>query len=64
MRDDDLEAALLLGRPIDNSRIVREVDPRANRDIGWLLLLVGVLVGGLVLYAWPHFEIRQTGSAA
>ncbi len=64
MRDDDLDAPLLLGRPIDNSQIVREVDPRANRDIGWLLLLVGVLVGGLVLYAWPHFEIRQTGSAA
>ena len=64
MREDGLDGMGLLGRPIDNSQVVRELDPRASRDIGWLLLLVGVLVGGLVLYAWPHFQLRQTGSAA
>jgi len=48
---------------IDNSQVVREVDPRASRDLWWLLLLVMTLVGGLVLYAWPHLEIRQTARA-
>jgi cell division protein FtsL len=28
-----------------------------------LLLLVGILVGCLVLYAWPHFQMRQTAMA-
>lgn len=64
MREDGLDGVGLLGRAIDNSQIVREVDPRSSREIGWLLLLVAVLVGGLVLYAWPHFQIRQTGRTA
>jgi cell division protein FtsL len=48
---------------IDNSQVVREVDPRASRDLAWLLILVMTLVGGLVLYAWPHLEIRETSRA-
>ena len=48
---------------VDNSQIVREVDPRSFRDLFSLLLLVAVLVVGLVLYAWPHLELRQTGMA-
>lgn len=48
---------------INNSQVVREMDPRADRDVFWLLVLVGVLVGGLVLYAWPHLALRQTGMA-
>jgi len=48
---------------VDNSQIVREVDPRSFRDLFSLLVLVAVLVVGLVLYAWPHLEIRQTGMA-
>jgi len=64
VREDGLDGVGFLGRAIDNSQIVREVDPRSSREIGWLLLLVGVLVGGLVLYAWPHFQIRQTGRTA
>jgi len=48
---------------LDNSQIVREVDPRSFRDLFSLLVLVAVLVVGLVLYAWPHLEIRQTGMA-
>jgi cell division protein FtsL len=51
-------------RPIDNSRVVREVDPQSSRDLWSLLLLVAALVGGLALYAWPHFQARQTSSAA
>ncbi len=60
MRDD---AFGLSFKSIDNSRVVREVDPRANRDLWWLLLLMGVLVGGILLYAWPHLQLRRTGIA-
>ena len=48
---------------IDNSQVVREVDPRASRDLWWLLLLVMTLVGGLGLYAWPHLKIREASRA-
>ena len=48
---------------IDNSNVVREVDPRASRDLWWLLVLAMTLVGGLVLYAWPHLQIRETSRA-
>ena len=48
---------------VDNSQIVREVDPRSFRDLLSLLVLVAVLVVGLVLYAWPHLQLRQTGMA-
>ena len=48
---------------IDNSQVVPEVDPRASRDLAWLLVLVMTLVGGLVLYAWPHLQIRETSRA-
>src|SRR4029079_14684284 len=51
------------GVRIDNSQVVREVDPRASRDLWWLLILVMTLVGGLVLYAWPHLQIRETARA-
>jgi cell division protein FtsL len=61
MRDD---SGFLLGKPIDNSQVVRQVDPRANRDIWFLLLLVALLVSGLVLYAWPALQIRNTGMTA
>jgi len=61
MRD---EAFGLAFKSIDNSRVVREVDPRANRDLWWLLLLMGVLVGGILLYAWPHLQLRRTGIAS
>lgn len=52
-----------LGKAIDNSGVIRERDPRASRDLWLLLLLVALFVGGMVLYAWPHFELRQTGVA-
>jgi cell division protein FtsL len=51
-------------KAIDNSRVVREVDPRANRDLWLLLLLVSALVGGILLYAWPHLQLRRSGVAA
>lgn len=62
MRDES--AAFLLGKPIDNSQMVRQIDPRASRDIWFLLLLVALLVAGLVLYAWPALQIRTTGMTA
>ena len=61
MRD---EGVVRLGRPIDNSRVVREVDPRSRREIWWLILLVAVIVGAAGLYAWPALEIRRAGQAA
>ena len=45
---------------IDNSRVVREVDRRAHRELWALLLVVAVLVVGAGLYAWPHLKHRQT----
>jgi cell division protein FtsL len=50
-------------RTVDNSRVVREVDPRTSRDLWSLVLLIGALVTGLALYAWPHFAARQTSAA-
>jgi cell division protein FtsL len=61
MRD---ESVVLLGKPVDNSRVVRQVDPRSRREIFLLILLVAVLAGGLGLYAWPALEIRRAGQAS
>jgi cell division protein FtsL len=61
MKETSVES--VLSKSIDNSGVVREVDPRTSRDLVALLLLVGILVGGLVLYAWPHFQMRQTAIA-
>ena len=60
MRD---EGVVLLGKPIDNSRVVRQVDPRSRREIWLLIVLVAVLAAGLGLYAWPALEIRRAGQA-
>jgi cell division protein FtsL len=50
-------------KAIDNSQVVREVDPRSNRDLWTLLMVVAALVAGLVLYAWPNLELRQAATA-
>jgi cell division protein FtsL len=63
MREDDLDPVVLVPKSIDNSQVVREVDPRSFRDLALLLLLVTALVGGLVLYAWPHLQLRETAMA-
>jgi cell division protein FtsL len=57
------EGLLRLGKPVDNSGVVREVDPRSRREIVLLVLLVAVLAAGLGLYAWPALEIRRAGQA-
>jgi cell division protein FtsL len=64
MREDSLEGVVLLPKSIRNSQVVREVDPRSSRELWGLLLLVGVLVAGLGLYAWPHLALRQSGQAS
>jgi cell division protein FtsL len=61
MRDENV---VLLGKPVDNSRVVRQVDPRSRREIFLLILLVAVLAGGLGLYAWPALEIRRASQAS
>jgi cell division protein FtsL len=64
--DDIAQASLrdvgLAPRSIDNSQVVREVDPRSSRDLWWLVAVVATLVLGLVLYAWPHLQVRQVDS--
>ena len=37
------EGGFRIGKPIDNSRVVRQVDPRSRREILLLILLVIVL---------------------
>lgn len=55
---------VLLDKTIDNSRVVREHDPRSHRELWTVLTLVALVVAGLVLYAWPHYASLQTGMAA
>jgi cell division protein FtsL len=61
MRD---EGVVRLGKPVDNSRVVRQVDLRTRREIWWLILLVAVVAGAAGLYAWPALEIRRAGQDA
>ena len=60
MRD---EGVVRIGKPIDNSGVVRQVDPRSRREIFLLILLVALLAGFVGLYAWPALEIRRAGQA-
>jgi cell division protein FtsL len=53
---------MLVPKAIDNSQVVREVDPRSSRDLWLLVAVVATLVLGLVLYAWPHLQVRQVDS--
>ncbi len=57
-----LDAGLIGGRTIDNSQVVREVDPRHSRDLVAVLVLVIALVGGMGFYAWPHFAAQRTAA--
>jgi cell division protein FtsL len=59
----ELDPVILVPKAIDNSQVVREVDPRSSRDLWWLVTVVGILVSGLVLYAWPHLQVREVDSA-
>jgi cell division protein FtsL len=57
------ESVVRIGKPVDNSRVVRQVDPRSRREILLVTLLVAVLAAFLGLYAWPALEIRRAGQA-
>ncbi len=59
MRTPALDPSIMAPKAIDNSQVVREVDPRSSRDLWWLVAVVATLVLGLVLYAWPHLQVRQ-----
>jgi cell division protein FtsL len=61
VRQRALDPLALVPKAIDNSRVVREVDPRARRELRTVFALVLALVAALALYAWPHMELRQTG---
>ncbi len=62
-REPLFDESALMPRPIDNSQIVRERDPRSSRDLWLLLALVAAMVGAFVLYAWPSVKLRQTAQA-
>ena len=62
VRTPALDPAIMVPKAIDNSQVVREVDPRSSRDLWWLVAVVATLVVGLVLYAWPHLQVRQVDS--
>jgi cell division protein FtsL len=64
VKNDSLDPMLLLPRAIDNSQIVREVDPRASRHLWLLLGLVASLVAGMALYAWPRLEAQRLDEMA
>jgi cell division protein FtsL len=53
----------LAPKAIDNSQVVREVDPRSSRDLWLLVALVAALAGSLGLYAWPTLMMRRAGTA-
>jgi len=55
---------VLLPRAADNSRVVREVDPRASRNLWLLLGLVAGLVIGMAFYAWPRLEAQRLDETA
>jgi len=59
VRTPALDPGIMIPKAIDNSQVVREVDPRSSRDLWWLVAVVATLVFGLVLYAWPHLQVRQ-----
>lgn len=63
VREPLFDETTLTPRAIDNSQIVRERDPRSNRDLWLLLALVAAMVGAFVLYAWPSVKLRQTAQA-
>jgi cell division protein FtsL len=60
---DPLQGLGLAPKAIDNSKVVREMDPRRGRELWLLLLLAACLVGSLVLYAWPNLELRQAAQS-
>jgi len=64
MRGDDIGDVGLLPKSIDNSQVVRQMDPRSSRELWLLVGLAAALAGSLGLYAWPTLMIRQTGTAA
>ena len=59
MRTPALDPVIMVPKAIDNSQVVREIDPRSSRDLWWLVAVVATFVFGLVLYAWPHLQVRQ-----
>jgi cell division protein FtsL len=46
-------------KPIDNSRVVRLTAPDRVRELARQVALGALLAGGILLYAWQHFECIQ-----
>jgi cell division protein FtsL len=57
--DESVDPFVLLPRQTRNSRVVRELDPQASRNLWLLLALVAGLVAGLALYAWPRLQSQR-----
>jgi cell division protein FtsL len=48
-------------KPVDNSRIRKQIDLRMSLELGSWLLMASVFVIALLLQAWERVEIRQIG---
>lgn len=48
-------------KSIDNSRLVRGVDPTRRRECAQLLGLALVILLGALTYSWQHFQCIQLG---
>jgi cell division protein FtsL len=62
--DESVDPFVLLPRQTRNSRVVRELDPQASRNLWLLLALVAGLVTGLALYAWPRLQSQRLDDRA
>jgi cell division protein FtsL len=46
---------------IDNSRVMKMVDPRRRRELAWFAIMLGVLLLFAMIYVWQHFSAIEYG---
>ena len=52
---------IYFSKAIDNSRLVRVVDPARSREMGQLIIALAVFFCFAMLYAWQHFSAIEYG---
>jgi cell division protein FtsL len=48
-------------KPIDNSRLLRVVDPKKKRDMAVLVGVLGVLLALFLVFCWQHYRAIEFG---
>jgi len=56
-----LEDLCFFVKPIDNSRLIKVVDPKSRRECMKLVLTVAAVFGLLLLYMVPYLWMRRSG---